>query len=175
MLQGKSQKKQSPESSPLGAIHTEKAPTDNINVSGIGRILPGYAADKLGNFNISISAAGLSTIFALGLWLPGNSHATTIVFAAAFGFSSGTYTALSPALVAQISDIHEIGTRSGALYAFMSVSALVGSPIGGSLIAAADGGYWKLQVFTGVMLAGGTLFYSMARFYLSNGRIWVKV
>ncbi|KAL3484688.1 MFS monocarboxylate transporter [Aspergillus germanicus] len=143
--------------------------------SGIGRILPGYAADKLGNFNISICAAGLSTIFVLCLWLPGNSHMTAIVFAAAFGFSSGTYTALSPALVAQISDIHEIGTRSGALYAFMSLSALVGSPIGGSLIAAADGEYWKLQVFTGLMLAAGTLFYSMARFYLTKGRIWVKV
>ncbi|RAH57317.1 MFS monocarboxylate transporter [Aspergillus piperis CBS 112811] len=143
--------------------------------SGIGRILPGYAADKLGNFNISICAAGLSTIFVLGLWLPGHSNATAIVFAAAFGFSSGTYTALSPALVAQISNIHEIGTRSGALYAFMSISALVGSPIGGSLIAAADGEYWKLQVFTGVMLAGGTLFYALARLYLSKGKIWAKV
>ncbi|CEL11223.1 Putative MFS monocarboxylate transporter (Mct) [Aspergillus calidoustus] len=143
--------------------------------SGIGRILPGYAADKLGNFNISICAAGLSTIFVLGLWLPGNSHATVIVFAAAFGFSSGTYTALSPALVAQISDIHEIGTRSGAMYAFMSISALVGSPIGGSLIGTADGNYWKLQVFTGMMLAGGTLFYTLARVHLSTGKIWMKV
>jgi MFS family permease len=98
-----------------------------------------------------------------------------IVFAAAFGFSSGTYTALSPALVAQISDIHEIGTRSGAMYAFMSISALVGSPIGGSLIGTADGDYWKLQVFTGMMLAGGTLFYTLARVHLSTGKIWMKV
>lgn len=57
----------------------------------------------------------------------------------------------------------------------MSISALVGSPIGGSLIAAADGEYWKLQVFTGVMLAGGTLFYALARLYLSKGKIWAKV
>ncbi|KAJ5200250.1 hypothetical protein N7491_008950 [Penicillium cf. griseofulvum] len=143
--------------------------------SGIGRILPGYAADKIGNFNISICAACLSTIFVLCLWLPGNSHATTISFAAVFGFSSGAYTALSPALVAQISDIHEIGTRSGVLYAFMSISALFGSPIGGALIADADGEYWKLQVFTGVMLAGGTSFYFATGFYLTNGGIWRKV
>ncbi|GLA14127.1 hypothetical protein AnigIFM62618_011548 [Aspergillus niger] len=143
--------------------------------SGIGRVLPGYAADKIGNFNISICAAALSTVFVLGLWLPGHSQATAIVFAATFGFSSGTYTALSPALVAQISDIREIGTRSGALYAFMSISALVGSPIGGSLIAKAHGEYWKLQVFTGMMLAGGTLFYSATRFRLTKGKAWVKV
>lgn len=114
-------------------------------------------------------------MFVLGLWLPGHSQATAIVFAATFGFSSGTYTALSPALVAQISDIREIGTRSGALYAFMSISALVGSPIGGSLIAKAHGEYWKLQVFTGMMLAGGTLFYSATRFRLTKGKAWVKV
>jgi hypothetical protein len=57
----------------------------------------------------------------------------------------------------------------------MSISALFGSPIGGALIADADGEYWKLQVFTGVMLAGGTLFYFATRFYLTNGRVWRKV
>lgn len=114
-------------------------------------------------------------MFVLALWLPGNSHATAILFAAAFGFSSGAYTALSPALVAQISDIHEIGTRSGARYAFMSFSALLGSPIGGALISEANGEYWKLQIFTGIMLAGGTLFYCATRFHLTKGEIWVKV
>ncbi|KAF4949219.1 hypothetical protein FSARC_13560 [Fusarium sarcochroum] len=124
---------------------------------------------------VTYVAAALSTIFVLGLWLPGSTNATTISFAAAFGFSSGSYTALSPALVAQISDIHDIGTRSGALYSFMSISALVGSPIGGALIAQADGAYKRLQVFTGLMIAGGTLFYLAARLKLSKGKIWAKV
>ncbi|KAF5608294.1 major facilitator superfamily transporter [Fusarium subglutinans] len=143
--------------------------------SGIGRILPGYIADKIGNFNVSIAAATLSTIFMLALWLPGRSHESAIAFAALFGFSSGTYTAISPALIAHISDLEEIGTRSGTMYAFMSVAALTGSPIGGALISSADGSYWKLQVFAGCMIASGTAFYITARLYLTKGRLWEKV
>lgn len=98
-----------------------------------------------------------------------------MAFASLFGFSSGTYTAISPALVAQISDIHEIGLRSGTMYAFMSVAALTGSPIGGALITAANGSYWKLQIFTGVMLATGSAFYGASRLYLAKGKLWAKV
>ncbi|KAE8308544.1 major facilitator superfamily domain-containing protein [Aspergillus transmontanensis] len=143
--------------------------------SGIGRILPGYAADRLGNYNVSLCAACFSSIFVLALWLPGQDQATAIAFAALFGLSSGTYTAISPALVAQISDIREIGTRSGTMYACMSVAALTGSPIGGALISAAGGSYWKLQVFTGIMLAMGTIFYITARMHLAKGKLWIKV
>lgn len=120
--------------------------------SGIGRILPGYIADKVGSFNVSIAAVTLSTIFMLALWLPGHSHESAIAFAALFGFSSGTYTAISPALVAHISDLEEIGTRPGTMYAFMCVAALTGSLIGGALISSADGSYWKLQVSLAVCL-----------------------
>ncbi|KAM5513784.1 monocarboxylate permease-like protein [Fusarium oxysporum f. sp. phaseoli] len=134
--------------------------------SGIGRILPGYIADKVGSFNVSIAAATLSTIFMLALWLPGHSHESAIAFAALFGFSSGTYTAISPALVAHISNLEEIGTRSGTMYAFMSVAALTGSPIGGALISSADGSYWKLQLFAGCMLGAGTALYVAARLYI---------
>ncbi|RBR06773.1 hypothetical protein FVER53590_12628 [Fusarium verticillioides] len=143
--------------------------------SGIGRILPGYIADKVGSFNVSIAAATLSTIFMLGLWLPGHSRESAIAFAALFGFSSGTYTAISPALIAHISDLEEIGTRSGTMYAFMSVAALTGSPIGGALISSAGGSYWKLQVFAGCMLGAGTVFYVLARLYITKGRLWEKV
>ncbi|KAL7893516.1 MFS general substrate transporter [Trichoderma sp. SZMC 28014] len=143
--------------------------------SGIGRILPGYIADKVGNFNVSLCAACLSTTLVFALWLPGDSNAATMAFASLFGFSSGTYTAISPALVAQISDIHEIGLRSGTMYAFMSVAALTGSPIGGALITTANGSYWKLQVFTGVMLATGSMFYGASRLYLAKGKLWTKV
>lgn len=114
-------------------------------------------------------AACLSTIFVFALWIPGRSNAAVVGFVASFGFSSGTYTAMSPALVAQISDIREIGTRSGTMYAFMSVAALTGSPIGGALISAAGGSYWKLQLFAGSMLATGSCFYIAARMYLAKG------
>jgi MFS family permease len=143
--------------------------------SAVGRILSGYIADKIGNFNVSIFAACLSTIVTLGLWLPGHSSATAIAYFALFGFSSGTYTALTPALVAQITDIRDIGTRSGSIYAFVSVAGLTGSPIGGALITAAGGSYWKLQAFTGVMLGAGTLFFVACKLHLAKLRVFSKV
>jgi hypothetical protein len=61
------------------------------------------------------------------------------------------------------------------MYAFMSVAALTGSPIGGALISSADGSYWKLQLFAGCMLGAGTALYVAARLYISKGRLWEKV
>ncbi|KAG8415050.1 hypothetical protein J3458_008932 [Metarhizium acridum] len=143
--------------------------------SGVGRIISGHVADRAGNYNISILAACLSTIFTLALWLPGHSSATAIAFSALFGFSSGTYTALAPALIAQITDIRDIGTRSGAIYAFVSIAGLMGGPIGGGLITAAGGSYWQLQVFGGVMLGVGTLFFVACKLHLAKWRLFTKV
>ncbi|OAA80553.1 Major facilitator superfamily domain, general substrate transporter [Akanthomyces lecanii RCEF 1005] len=143
--------------------------------SGVGRILSGYVADRTGNFNVSIIAACLSTIFTLCLWLPGQNRPTAIAFSALFGFSSGTYTALTPALVAQITDIHDIGTRSGTIYAFVSIAGLVGSPIGGALITNAGGSYWKLQIFAGIMLGLGALFFVGCKLHLAKWRLFTKV
>lgn len=60
------------------------------NIAGIGRILPRYIADKVGNFNVSLCAACLSTTLVLALWLTRYSNAATMAFASLFGFSSGT-------------------------------------------------------------------------------------
>ncbi|KIW10053.1 hypothetical protein PV08_11829 [Exophiala spinifera] len=143
--------------------------------SGIGRVLPGFIADKAGNFNVSTSAACLSVISTFAIWLPGHSHATAILYATLFGMSSGSYTSITPALLAQISPITDIGLRSGVLYACTSIAALAGSPIGGALIQAAAGSYWKLQIFTGVTLTAGTAFYFSTKMYLARGKFWHKV
>ncbi|KAJ5085994.1 major facilitator superfamily domain-containing protein [Penicillium argentinense] len=107
---------------------------------GLSNCMAGYLVAnlmgaRLGNFNISISAAFLSTVLFFALCLPGHSGATAIASSAVFGLSTGTYTAISPAPVAQISNLGEIGTRSGLVYAFISIAPLTGSPIGGALIS----------------------------------------
>lgn len=132
-------------------------------VSVIGRVLPGYLADRLGRYNMVILVTALSTIFVLGLWLPGNSPAPTIVFAALYGFSSGAFVSLGPAVVAQICEIREIGVRNGTVYAFVSIAVLVGNPIGGALVTANDGDFTYLQVFCGVAIAIGCAFFVASR------------
>lgn len=141
----------------------------------IGRTLPGYAADKIGNFNVSFCAACISTILVFALWLPSHSSTTLIVYVSLFGLSSGSYTAMNPTLMAQISDIREIGLRTGSMYGLISIAALTGSPIGGALITTGEGSYWRLQLLTGSLLAMGSILYLCARMYLAKGRLWAKV
>lgn len=144
-------------------------------VSVFGRTLPGWVADRVGRFNTMIAMSLLSCILVLGLWLPSRGNVPIILFAAFYGFSSGAFVSLAPACVAQISDIRQIGVRTGTMFATISVAALVGNPIGGALITAENGGYTHLQVFGGVMMfAGGVVFYG-ARTSLVGWKLKVKV
>ncbi|KAI2690119.1 hypothetical protein DTO012A7_3893 [Penicillium roqueforti] len=80
-----------------------------------GRILPGYLGDKLGRFNVMIAMCSLSAIVILALWLPGTllapgSAAIYIVFSMLYGFASGAFVGMVPALLGQISpDVTKIG------------------------------------------------------------------
>ncbi|KAJ5532950.1 MFS transporter asaE [Penicillium frequentans] len=125
-----------------------------------GRTLPGYLADRLGRFNVMIVFSFLSGILVLALWLPSRGNAPAIVFSALYGFSSGAFVSLAPALIAQISDLREVGIRNGTCFSIISFAALTGTPIGGALVPdVLTGSYTKLQIFAGVvMLAGATLF-----------------
>lgn len=128
-----------------------------LNAASIfGRILPGWAADKLGRFNVQIIMCAACFVVDLALWLPSRGDAPIIIFAILYGFASGAFVSVMPAIIAQISDIRQIGTRSGTLFAVISFAALVGNPIGGALLSEDDGSYWGLQVFAGVTVAVGT-------------------
>jgi MFS family permease len=124
-----------------------------------------------------IFMAFLTTILVLALWLPARSNAPVIVFAALYGFTSGAFISLSPALIAQISDIKEIGIRSGTFFAFISFASLTGSPIGGALIPNDPTGrdFWKLQVFGGVVILAGSILFVAARIYIAGTNLRTKV
>ncbi|KAJ5379884.1 MFS transporter asaE [Penicillium cataractarum] len=132
-----------------------------LNAASIfGRTLPGYMADRVGRYNVMIFFSYLSGILVLALWLPSRSNAPAIVFSAMYGFGSGAFVSLAPALIAQISDLREVGVRNGTCFSIISFAALTGTPIGGALVPdVLTGSYTSLQIFCGVvMLAGATLF-----------------
>ncbi|KAL8799246.1 MAG: hypothetical protein Q9182_006048 [Xanthomendoza sp. 2 TL-2023] len=143
-------------------------------VSIFGRTIPGYIADKTGRYNTMIITSFLSTILVLGLWLPARGNIPYILFAAFYGFSSGAFVSLAPALVAQISDIRAIGVRTGSMFAVISVAALVGNPIGGALVSDEGGNYRNLQIFCGIMMLGGSVAFVAARWSVA-GWGWSKV
>ncbi|KAF5546003.1 monocarboxylate transporter 2 [Fusarium mexicanum] len=97
-----------------------------------------------------------------------------VVFAVIFGFSSGGYISLVPTLIAQLSDIRQIGTRVGAAFAVQSFGALTGSPIAGAIVSAQNGDYLGLQLFCGCSMLAGCIFFVFAR-YVQVGLKVVKV
>lgn len=143
-------------------------------VSIPGRIIPALLADKLGRFNVMIAVSLLSAIVTLGVWIPVNDTAGIISFTVLFGFASGGFISLAPTLIAQISDIKEIGTRVGAAFAIQAFGALTGSPIGGAIVAAQGGKYIGLQVFCGCCMLAGLVVFIAAR-YIQVGFRMVKI
>lgn len=122
-----------------------------------------------------IATAYLSAILVLALWIPARANVPIILFSALYGFSSGAFVSLAPALIAQISDIRQIGMRTGIMFAVISLAALTGSPIGGALQAREGGKYLTLQVFCGVMMIAGSTVFVLARVSLAGLGIKNKV
>jgi MFS family permease len=133
------------------------------SISTFGRIIPGYLADRYGVFNVMIVSTIVSGILPLCLWLPASGNASIIVFAVLYGISSGTSLTILAAAVAQLSDVRELGVRTGLLYAVASFGTLTGSPIGGAIVTHEHGGFSGLKIFTGVTFLAGAVFVILSR------------
>ncbi len=144
------------------------------STSVIGRIAPGFVADKIGRFNVMIIICGISAIFTLCIWIPGKSNAAIIVYSVLYGISSGSFVSVAPSLIAQISEIRDIGLRTGTAFAVQSFGSLTGSPIAGAIAAREDGNFLGLQLFCGVSMVASTIVYVIARWKLA-GFQFVKV
>lgn len=129
----------------------------------------------MGRFNTMIVTAYLSAILVLALWIPARGNVPIILFSTFYGFSSGAFVSLAPALIAQISDIRQIGMRTGTMFAVISVAALTGSPIGGALQAKEGGKYLYLQVFCGAMMVAGSTVFVLARVSLAGPGLKKKI
>lgn len=105
-------------------------------VSCLGRILPGYLADKIGRFNTLLIMIIFTLIFMLALWLPlgTKSLPALYAFAALFGFGTGSWMALTPACVGQLCRADEFGRYYGSMYFVASLATLVCIPISGELV-----------------------------------------
>ena len=104
----------------------------------------------------------LSSVMVLALWLPSHGNVPIITFAGFYGFFSGAFVSLGPAVIGQISEIREIGVRTGTVYALVSIAALTGSPIAGALVSRKHGQFQYLQIFCGVTMVVGTALFVAA-------------
>jgi MFS family permease len=116
----------------------------------------------------------MSVVVVLAVWIPSNNTASITVFSALYGAASGAFVSMIGALVAQISEIRQIGVRNGTNFFIISFTTLTGNPLAGALISTNNGGYLYLQIFTGVTLFVGTLCIFGSR-YSQVGMKWKKV
>ncbi|EGD90625.2 hypothetical protein H113_02094 [Trichophyton rubrum MR1459] len=152
---------------PAGHMNT----TNLHGYSILGRTAPNVIADKVGRFNVMIVMCSITSLLILGLWMNASNNLAMILFAVFFGISSGSGVGLTPALVAQVSPMKEIGTRTGLIFAIGSLAGLSGSPIGGQIIEASSGSLRYMMVFAGANCIIGTLFFVVARLSLGGMKI----
>ncbi|UKZ53021.1 hypothetical protein TrVGV298_006808 [Trichoderma virens] len=143
--------------------------------STFGRILPAHLGDRYGVFNVMILLTVFGGIVTLAIWLPAGSNAPLIVYGALYGFASGCFLSIVPAMVASISDIRKLGTRTGSLYAVASIGVLIGSPIGGAIVNDQAGHFSGTIVFCGVSLLLGSALAIMSRHALVGFGLKKKV
>ena len=157
------------------SVHLSNYLISILNVGSIfGRIFPGWVADKVGRYNTQIVMCTFSFIVNLAIWLPTRGNAPIIVFAVLYGFASGTFVSLAPAVIGQITtDMTQIGTRTGSMFALVSVATLIGNPVAGVLLIDDDGRYLYLQIFTGVAIIVATAFFILSK-SLCPGRVFKK-
>ncbi|XHF96742.1 hypothetical protein AWENTII_000360 [Aspergillus wentii] len=142
--------------------------------SFFGRFGTGLVADKFGRYNMYIVVCTVTGVLILGLWIPGSSNAASLAFAVFFGFSSGAYVSLSPALVAQISAPSEFGYRNGLMYFFASFPGLTTNPIAGAILSRDHGSFHGMKVFAGVCCLAGTAFVVAARLLNTGPKLLAK-
>ena len=118
---------------PSAAINDYLLPLIN-GTSFFGRILGGMAADRIGRLNLLYPMTCMSGIFCFTMWLPANNVATIISFVCLYGFSSGVFISVTPAVVAQLSPDDKIGARIGAFFTLTAIATLIGTPIAGTII-----------------------------------------
>ena len=107
-------------------------------------------------------------ILILALWLPGSGTAAIVTFSVLFGIVSGTIVSLAPTLVAVLSDVRQIGVRTGSLFSLVAISTLISSPIGGQIIIGDNGSYKTMQICSGCFSVGGAVLFSILRYKMGG-------
>ncbi|KAF7362888.1 MFS general substrate transporter [Mycena venus] len=124
------------------------------SASVVGRLTPGFFAQRLGILNVLLVAAGCGAVFILSM-IALRTIASVVVIGVLYGLCVGVYITLIPPLLAILTeDMGELGLRMGLAFAVMGLGGLIGPPINGALLT---GHYvwWRPALFSGLMAAFG--------------------
>ncbi|KAK1140021.1 hypothetical protein N8T08_010930 [Aspergillus melleus] len=146
----------------------------------VGRIVPGWASDVIGQFNAMCLVTTLSGILVLAFWLPLEFHtslAGIIIFALLYGFVSGGFVSLGPPCVVALAEdrVDEIGVKLGGFCLGIALGALTGLPIEGAIKDREGDKFTGLMCFAGVTMILGGVCTAAARVIKGGPQILKKV
>ncbi|KAF2031738.1 MFS general substrate transporter [Setomelanomma holmii] len=149
-----------------------------IILNGVGipaRVLPGYIADRfIGVLNVLIICL-LGNIIILWSWLAVSSIPAYYAWTVLYGLFGASFQSLFPTTIAAYStDITKTGTRLGMAFTVIGFSALVGGPISGALLAAADGNYTVPIAWASSSTVVGTVLCFAARCWKFGWKVWIR-
>ncbi|KAL8791886.1 MAG: hypothetical protein Q9195_005548 [Heterodermia aff. obscurata] len=149
-----------------------------LNAGSIfGRTVPNWLSDKIGPFNVMAPCAlmvGVVLLCNLAVHNVGGIVATTLFF----GFFSGVFVALLPALIVALTkDKSMIGTRIGMGLALAGLGALAGGPGGGGILASghSDPDWTGVWLYAGVVALSSGVIFTLLRIWLGGSKLVVKV
>ncbi|KAK1757203.1 major facilitator superfamily domain-containing protein [Echria macrotheca] len=135
--------------------------------SVVGRVMPGFLADRFGRFNVIIVTITGCVATVLALWLPaGRSGSMLIAFSVLFGFASGSNLGLIPVCLGQLCDSRHYGRYFSTAMMVASFGTLSSVPIGGALlgIGGDEESAWKAVIlFSGIAYSIALACYTTAR------------
>lgn len=146
----------------------------------VGRIVPGWISDIIGQFNTMVMVTSLSGILVLAFWLPLEFHtskAGLILFALLFGFVSGGFVSLGPPCVVSLAEdrVDEIGVKLGGFCLAIALGALTGLPIEGAIKDREGDKFTGLMAFAGATMIMGSFCTAIARVYKGGSQLMKKV
>ncbi|KAF2458645.1 major facilitator superfamily domain-containing protein [Lineolata rhizophorae] len=130
----------------------------------VGRILPGFIADRYGHFNILFMSMLFAGIICM-CWTAAESAAGVIVWVLAYGFASGNMMASQLACASDITPTEIHGAAIGVALCSVSLTGLFGTPIAGQLI---NYGYVALSMWGGATLLAGAAFILLSRLQVNK-------
>jgi MFS family permease len=149
-----------------------------IILNGVGipaRVLPGFIADRYIGVLNTLAIALFTNVVLLWCWLSVNSVAAYYIWVVFYGMAAAAFQSLFPTVIgAYSSDITKTGTRLGMAFTVIGFSALVGGPISGALLQAADGDYTVPISWAASSTVVGTCLCISARCIKHGWKVWIR-
>ena len=118
--------------------------------SGLGRLVSGILADRFGPLTV-IAPLNLVCAIMTYIWPHATTKGPLIIIGIIYGFCSGAYVSLVPALFMMMGDIHNAGRRIGTGFSIIAFGALAGPPVSGAVYQA-TGGFNDVGYYAGTVL-----------------------